>query len=384
MIRLVFCDLYDHLTTWIGAFFIAVGCSYIGGWVVSLQTTSSFYADGVQKFLQNAGSSIFMFSLIAGIAVLISAANLTVSVQRQSYALWQLVNIKPYLVSLIVLIQLAIVAVLGAVCGTLLSVITFKPLFPLLFSSRAEIAQITPHVGIEQLPTVWLIVVIVFLVGGLKGARSAAMTPPLTVLREPEPKKIRLTWLRILVFVALSACMCWMAYTIGEALSENRQADAMMWAFLMPVLLASTFAPLAPLLLPVTLSAWTTLIPLKLNNAWYLARNSARYSLSTSTSVETPIMMGFGLVAGIFSVMQVLASHARTQGVSDTSGYILGSTETLLMLGGPVLLCAIGAAVSVVMSSRSRTRDVALLTAGQVRVLQLCFFRLDVKPLYTQ
>lgn len=37
------------------------------------------------------------------------------------------------------------------------------------------------------------------------------------------------------------------------------------------------------------------------------------------------------------------------------------------MLGGPVLLCAIGVAVSVVMSSTSRTRDVALLTASGAR-----------------
>ena len=42
-------------------------------------------------------------------------------------------------------------------------------------------------------------------------------------------------------------------------------------------------------------------------------------------------------------------------------------TAAILMMGGPVLLCAIGAAVSVVMTSKSRTRDVALLIAGGAR-----------------
>ncbi len=42
-------------------------------------------------------------------------------------------------------------------------------------------------------------------------------------------------------------------------------------------------------------------------------------------------------------------------------------TAAILMLGGPVLLCAIGAAVSVVMTSKSRTRDVALLIASGAR-----------------
>ena len=35
MMRLVFSDLRDHAATWIGAFLVAVGCGYIGGWAAS-------------------------------------------------------------------------------------------------------------------------------------------------------------------------------------------------------------------------------------------------------------------------------------------------------------------------------------------------------------
>lgn len=65
---------------------------------------------------------------------------------------------------------------------------------------------------------------------------------------------------------------------------------------------------------------------------------------------------------GVVPIIRAMISYAEGQGNFGTTG--LDSTTTLLMLGGPALLCAIGAAVSVVMAARSRTRDVALLIAS--------------------
>lgn len=361
MIRLVFLDLRDHASTWVGAFIVAVGCGYVGGWVASIQATASYCSEDVGKVLQNAGSMVLVFSLVAAVAVLVSAANLTVSSQRRSYALWQLANVKPRLVSGVVLVQLAVVAVLGAVCGTLLATVTFGPLFPWVFSSRETFSQIIPYVGVSQMPTVWLVVAGVFVCGGLKGARSAGVTPPLTVLREPAPKRMGMTWLRTLLFLGLAACTYWVA----SLMVDFGPPVAMDWALYVPILVVATFAPIAPVLFSVLLRAWTALVPQAHWNAWYLARHTARYGLSVSTSVETPVMIGFGLVAGIFSVVNVWARFAELNGSAGFTG--LDVTTVLLMLGGPVLLCALGAAVSVVMSSRSRTRDLTLLIASGAR-----------------
>lgn len=363
MIRLVFVDLRDHTTVWIGALIIALACGYIGGWVVSLQTTASFYTGDIRTSLQNAGSMIFVFSMIAGVAVLTSAAQLTVSAQRRSYALWQLAKVRPLLISIVVLAQLVIVAMLGAVCGTLLAALSFAPLFPLVFREQEYVTQVVPHVGLSLMPIVWLIVAGVFLCGGLKGAREAGKTPPLLVLREAELRRTKITWIRLLLFVVLAVC----TFFAALAMLGSKPSEAMAWSIFIPVLVMAALVPIAPLLLSALLFLWTALMPQKHWNAWYLARRTARYGLSASTSVETPIMVGFGLVAGIFSVINVLATYAQSQGATDTSGFLLDSTTTLVMLGGPVLLCAIGAAVSVVMSSRSRTRDIALLTASGAR-----------------
>lgn len=153
---------------------------------------------------------------------------------------------------------------------------------------------------------------------------------------------------------------------VTDAACDRSTPDVVMnYSLYVPILIVATVAPLAPLVFSTVLRAWTALVPQARWNAWYLARHTARYGLSTSTSVETPVMVGFGLVAGIYSSVSVWAAWARLQGNADFNG--IDFTTALLMFGGPILLCAIGAAVSVVMTSRSRTRDVALLIASGAR-----------------
>ena len=356
MMRLVFSDLRDHAATWIGAFLVAVGCGYIGGWAVSIEASAETF-----DVLRSVGSVVIAFSSVAAVAVLALTANLTVDTQRRSYALWQLANMKPRLVSAVVLVQLVVVAVLGAMCGTLLTTITFSPLFPWVFGARVEYAQAVPRVGAASMPFVWLAVAGTFLCGGLKGARSAGRTSPLAVLRESKPRRAGMTWMRVLLFAGLAIG----AWQVAAIMIGSVPGVVMNWSLYLPILTTAGIAAVGPLAFAAILKAWTSVVPQSRWNAWYVARHTARFGLSASTSVETPVMVGFGLVAGIYSSVSVWAAWARLQGDADFNG--IDFTTALLMFGGPILLCAIGAAVSVVMTSRSRTRDVALLIASGAR-----------------
>lgn len=355
MMRLAFSDLRDHAATWIGAFLVAVGCGYIGGWAVSIEASAETF-----DVLRSVGSVVIAFSSVAAVAVLALTANLTVDTQRRSYALWQLANMKPRLVSAVVLVQLVVVAVLGAICGTLLTTITFPPLFPWVFGARVEYAQAVPRVGAALMPFVWLAVAGTFLCGGLKGARSAGRTSPLAVLRESKPRRAGMTWMRVLLFAGLAIG----AWQVAAIMIGSVPGVVMNWSLYLPILTTAGIAAVGPLAFAAILKAWTSVVPQSRWNAWYVARHTARFGLSASTSVETPIMVGFGLVAGIYSVMSIWADYSGQHGMTFTG---LDWTAAILMLGGPVLLCAIGAAVSVVMTSKSRTRDVALLIAGGAR-----------------
>lgn len=67
MMRLVFSDLRDHAATWIGAFLVAVGCGYIGGWAVSILTTTETYRN-----LETLVWTMVAFSSFAAAVVLVS------------------------------------------------------------------------------------------------------------------------------------------------------------------------------------------------------------------------------------------------------------------------------------------------------------------------
>lgn len=354
MIRLVFSDLRDNCAIWVGAFIIAVVCGYIGGWAASIEATSATYEN-----LRSFSIAVIAFSSLAALPVLASASNLTVSAQRRSYALWQLANVKPRFVSFVVLIQLAVVAVLGAACGTLLEALTFAPFFPWVFSSYDPPANVQIKLGENLMPVVWFVVAAIFIVGGMKGAVSAGKTPPLTVLREPEPKRIKMSVLRVLLFIGLAVLTC----ALAISMEGSEPGTGLEFSLYMPILVTATVTPLAPLLCSALMKAWTSLVPRTRWNAWFLARRTASYGLSTSTSVETPVIVGFGLIAGVFSLSAVMGSYVQERNMSGYST-TLDWTSSVLLLGGPVLLCAVGAAVSVIMSSRSRSRDVSLLIAN--------------------
>ena len=211
------------------------------------------------------------------------------------------------------------------------------------------------------MPAVWAAVACVFLVGGARGARSAAKMPPVAALCEPEAARKGVTAMRALV----SAVLGLGAWQIASSLF-GAELRALSNSLFLPLLMVATLVPVAPAALSALMAAWTAPVPQRRLHAWYLARRTARYGLAASTSTETPIMVGFALVAGIFSLGGLLEGYIRQQGLTGYSA-TLDWTSSVLLLGGPVLLCAVGAAASVVMTSKTRTRDVALLVVAGAR-----------------
>lgn len=74
-------------------------------------------------------------------------------------------------------------------------------------------------------------------------------------------------------------------------------------------------------------------------------------------------MVGIGLTGGIYSCISILAEYVQQQS-GDASGYVLEPGQAVQLLGGPLLIAGIGAAVTVFMSGGARQREVALLQAA--------------------
>ena len=360
MTRLVLTDLTAHARVWLGVIAVAVATGLVGAMAAGLIETGVAHGGRIQEGLSSTSAAVIMFTAITAVIVLSATANLTVSLHRRGYALWQLVGVRPALVALVVLVQLAIAGALGALAGVVVAVPVFPPLFGWLFREWPEMQGIDLHLGLGSVLAVVTTTVLVVLLGGLRGARRASRTPPVAALRDAEPPSIRMGWFRIVLAVLLLGGAAALAANLdGSAATLSAFAGR---AVLLTPLLAAALAAAGPVVFPLALRAWTSLLPARLSVSWFLARHTARHRLSRSTATISPLMVAVALSGGLYTMAATLdAALAEREG--STTGTGLAPEGVVLLLGGPLLLSAVAAAATVFMSEHTRERELALVQA---------------------
>lgn len=362
MIGLILSDLSAHARVWIGTLAVAITAGFVGALAAGLIETGIAHGGQVQKSLDSSSSVVIMFTAITALIVLNSSANLAVALQQRSYALWQLVGIRPSYIGLVVLAQLVIVAALGAMIGCLAALPAFEPLFDYVFRVWDGMSGITLHLGITGASWVTAAVTATVVLGGLRGARRASRTPPIEALREPEPPKAKMGWFRWLVLAGTLTGTVSLAANLNEEASLSTLSGQ---AMLLTPLIAAVFAAAGPVLYPLVLRAWTSLVPAGMSATWYLARHSARHKLAQSTAAISPLMVAITLAGGLYTTGATLGAAYVAQNGGDGRGWSDIPVEgVVLLLGGPLLLSAVGAAATVFMSGQAREREFALVQAA--------------------
>lgn len=359
--RLALAELRDHLNVWAGALVVTLCCGVVGAWAASFAEMAAGASEAEPLVLRDASTMVLSFSLVAAVPVLAATANLTVAASRVTYARWQLMGARPGTVCVVV-VQMVVVGAVGAGLGFAIGGLVFGPLYPRVMASSPRALAVAPQVGWNCLPAVVLVVEAVFVSSGLDAARRAGTTSPMEALRTPDPRRMGLTWVRAVAFLTAAGLVGYAFATISEAASVGDANTVMTWSLVPCVFGVVAMACLAPVLLSALMEVWTAAVPARAT-AWLLARRSARHGLSLSTSVETPIMVTFGLVAGVYSLVRLCELYAGAHGIPAGSGWYLETTVALLMFGGPVLICAAGTTVSVVMAARNRECELSLLEA---------------------
>lgn len=359
MIHLVFSDLAAHARVWLGAFAVAIASGFVGGMAAGLVETGMAYGGEVQSGLSSAGSAVISFTAVTALIVLSSIANLTVVLQQRNYALWQLIGVRPALVGTIVLIQLAVVAVVGAAVGCAVSVPFIARLFAWSFRDWPTMRGVAVQLSGSGVLLVIAAILCVVLLGGLRGARRASRTPPIEALRASEPPKVRMGWFRYVIAAAVLAGVIGMAWSMAGATFSGVSGMAP----LLTPMVAGVLAAVGPLLYPLTLHAWASIVPASASATWLLARNSARYRLSRSNAAIGPLMVAVAIAGGLYTSGATL-SAAQTARTGRTEGFDLAPEGVVIMLGGPLLLSGVAAAATVFMSGQEREREFALIQAA--------------------
>lgn len=363
MMRLVFADLVRSIRVWMGVFVVTVTAGFVGALAASMIETSWHVTEQLRQFLAGASSAVLMFTSVTALIVISSVSHLTVALQRRDYALWQLVGVRPSAVSGIVVTQLAVVGTLGSAFGTVVALTVLNPMLHLIFRGWDRLDSVNFVLAPIAMVCVIGAVLVIVLLGGLRGARNAGRVAPITALRESEAVSDRVRWFRMLLAAAVLVVLIWVSISLYEAEFTYILNTSIAITPLILVLLAV----LGPLVFPVVLRVWTALLPHRLSASWYLSRHSAEYRLSQSAAAISPLMVAIGLTGGLYTASSLLR-QSLIERTGEDHGWSLPLESVVVMLGGPLLLSGVAAAAIVYMTSHAREREFALvLAAGATR-----------------
>ncbi|GAA2832229.1 putative ABC transport system permease protein [Leucobacter komagatae] len=358
MIGLAVSELRAGWEAWVGLVLVSTVAALACGVGVSMIETGLIAGGQYLEGFSGAAGAVLTFTAPAGVVVTAAVARLAVNLGQPTYARWRLAGVSPGQTAAVVLTQVFGSGAAGGVLGYGLASVLAGPTIHSAFEEGSG--------GYTEIPIVTgpltLAVcvggsIVVALLGGARAARSAARTPALAALREPEIEGKRMRWWRWLALGVAVAAAAWCGTALAGVGSVSQFFSL---APILPVTLTLVLVAAGPALYPLVLRGWSALIPARAGAAWYLARHEANYHLSRSTAAITPLFTGAALFGGLYTV--AATSNPAVQALGS-SGITLAASQVVLMFGGPILLAVYGAAVVLFMSNRTQGAEQALLRA---------------------
>ena len=353
MIRLVLGDLWTHARIWAGILMVCVATGGIGAIGAGLIETGDHYGGDVQYDLAGVSTLLILLSGIAALIVLSSTTGLAVALQQRTYALWQLAGLGPVVVAAVVLSQLAVTGMVGAVIGWAVVKASSGPVFGWLWGPLESVDGISVHMGAGGLAGIVVVQCVVVLLGGWRGARTASRVPPVEALRAAETATVSFGWFRAVLLLVLMAATAALSVSLMGADFKTVSGNSIA---LIPLIAAVLSVAGSTLFRPV-LRAWTALVPRRWSAAWYLARSFTTYRLGQSAASITPLMIAMALAGGLFTTTATLSAAVGEKRELEAG-------VVILIIGGPLLLAGIGAMATVFMSGYAREREFALIRAA--------------------
>jgi putative ABC transport system permease protein len=357
VIRLVYCDLVANTPIWLGALVVAAASgaavSVAAGLVTSGFGLSLLYAAG----LDTLASIASILTIISIVAVLGTVTRLTVDLQRRSYALWQLVGVPAARVTWIVRTQLAVVAVVGSALGTLLAGPFLPGILRFGLSDSSGLQEVEPRILAGSQLVVILLVSMVVVLGSLRASRRAGRVRAIEVLREVGGGATRMGVSRWMVLPLTSALALSVTWSAG-----NNSGGASGQLLIIGPLFTAVGVCAIPVVTPPLLRAWTRLIPERTSTSWFLARNAAAFQVSRSTATISALVVTIALPGSFYAAFATNGNLVRA--ATGESAGTIGPGGFVILLGGPLLVSLAGAAATVLMATRTREQETALVQAA--------------------
>ena len=322
----------------------------------------------------DAGAYVFLptlnlvFSALMGAVVIGTATAMVLNARRGALARLALSGATPRQIAVTVVVQLSVVSLACSVAGSGLALLALKPTLSFLADERMEAG--TPMLGLVPIYSPWpilaaaLLAIGVALVGGLRQIRAGSRIAPVEALREHarDAQEIRMTlWRWIGLGIAVLAVV--VGYAALAVLTADPDQEVlnnlMMLSLAMLVIASMPLAFLAPIIVGPLTRAWSSLVPAR-SASWDLARRTVSARATRLTRSVVPVMMTIGLLLGILTQFGVIQGTVVANGL-DVDVSASGAATLLLFLGLPLAISLAGGVGSLIMMSRQRDAELALL-----------------------
>ena len=369
MRTIMFAELRGSLRTWLGVSLAFVATNFtllLPGLVcASVAAAGGEYAAAL---ISIAGSNM-VFSAIVSLSVLGTATNLALGARHGSLARLALGGATPQQIVRTVVVQLVAMSLLSSVLGAALAMLMLRPALNFLvewrrFEAHEDIATIEPLYSFPMALAIVAIAVVVAVVGGLRQARRASKVPPVEAVRQhasgSEVAKMSRLRIVVAIVVAIAVVGTYVSVFFTTAnMNEDTLYNLVQTGVSTLVLLAVLFSLLAPVLIQPLTFAWVRLLPLTIPS-WQLARRTAHARAPRLLRSIIPVMMTIGLFLGMACTVGSLQSSF------DASGYTKDMVGTgwramIALLGLPLLVSLSGGVGSLIMMSKQRDAELALL-----------------------
>ena len=321
------------------------------------------------------GGSNLVLSTVVGLSVVGSATALVVESRRGALARLALAGATPAGVVGSMLSQLAGVALAAAVMGDLLAALALRPTLDYLQLERGAEGAGIPVPGVIELPTlltVNLLWVLVVLVGGYRQARRASRIAPVEALRQSQSgqqgrRRDVGRWVRAGLAFTIVVGMFVSVPAMTASRTSETFTQIMQLNLFGLVVIGWLFAELMPTIVRPLTAWWTAPVPG--GSTWWIARATVlARSVRLARSV-TPVMFTVGLAFGVIGLPATFNAIFAANGV-DVQLEHVGAETFLVNLGLPLAIAMCGSVGSLVMMSRQRSAELALLgiagaTVGQ-------------------
>ena len=344
MFRLVVTDLRTNAAVWVGVIAVLVTAGAIAGIPAALIETALASETTVMLGLLAVAGVVIALTAVSLVAVLTSIVRILIELRRPTFALWLIVGLTPRQVSTALLTELAVIAAVAVGVGSAVAVALAPPALSALLSGSPGLDTVRVQLHAPTAGVGAAVALVVTLLSAAPLARAAGRTPVLTLLRGGQTSRSRVVP-RVLGSAALLAIFVSMVAGLPGALPTGAAQSVLIG----PMLIAAAAVSM-PVFAPPLMRAWTAIVPASVSASWHVARAVSVESSRRSSASITAFLVAVGL-PWTFLVGQQTAATAMTDAVA------VDARPLALLLGGPTLLAAVGAAATVFMANGPRARD---------------------------